>query len=143
MQIALTIYTQIGTTAVTVTASYTNSAGTSGRTTQAVVIGGTAYREAGRVILLPLQSGDTGARAVASVTISATTGTAGAFGVTLVKVIAGYVLDRPGGQQRFNVLDGQGGLIRDIEAGPCLSWYYSSNTVSTTFSGNLHFSEAT
>lgn len=143
VMIALTIYTQIGTTATTVTVSYTNQAGTSGRTTKAVVFGGTGYREAGRTLLLPLQDGDTGVRAVASVTVVATTGTAGAFGVTLIKPIAAYVLDRPGGQQRFNVVDGQGGLIRDIEAAPCLGWLYSSNTISTTFSGNLHFAEAT
>ena len=37
------------------------------------------------MILLPLQSGDTGVRAVASVSLTATTGTAGAFGVTLFK----------------------------------------------------------
>jgi hypothetical protein len=83
VRIALEIYTLIGTTARTVTASYTNQAGTSGRTTQAVAFGGTNNRERGRMVLLPLQAGDTGVQSVQNVTISASTGTAGSFGVTL------------------------------------------------------------
>lgn len=85
VMIGLSIYTLIGTTATTVTCSYTNQAGTAGRTAPTVAMGGTGFREANRMILLPLQSGDTGVRAVASVSLTATTGTAGAFGVTLFK----------------------------------------------------------
>ena len=84
-QIWVEIYTQIGSTATTITASYTNQAGTSGRTTQAVAIGGTNNREVTRVIPLTLQAGDTGVQAVASVTLAATTGTAGDFGVTIAR----------------------------------------------------------
>lgn len=85
--LGLTIYTQVGTTATTVTASYTNQDGTAGRTTIATVFGGTNHREAARMIVLPLQSGDTGVRSVQSVTVLATTGTAGNFGVTLFKPV--------------------------------------------------------
>ena len=85
VMIGLSIYTAIGTTGTTVTASYTNQAGTAGKTTQAVVFGGTGYREAARMILLPLAVGDTGCRSVESVTVLATTGTAGNFGVMLFK----------------------------------------------------------
>lgn len=141
--LGLTIYTQIGTTATTVTASYTNQAGTSGRTTKAVVIGGTAFREAGRLILLPLQDGDTGVRAVASVTVLATTGTAGAFGVTLFKPLAGFVGERPGGQQRFNVFDGMGGFVRDVDPSACLGWVYCSAGTSTSLAGTLTLVENT
>ena len=84
VKIAVEIYTLIGTTARTITASYTNQAGTSGRTTPATVFGGTNNRERGRLILLPLQAGDTGVQSVQSVTLSASTGTAGSFGVTLL-----------------------------------------------------------
>jgi hypothetical protein len=85
-QIWVEIYTQIGATASTITASYTNQAGTSGRTTQAVAIGGTNNREVTRVIPLTLQAGDTGVQAVASVTINTTsTGTAGDFGITIAR----------------------------------------------------------
>lgn len=82
------IATQIGSSAVNITASYTNSAGTPGRTTVATTIGGTGLREINRLIPLYLQSGDTGVRSVESVTLSGTTGTAGAFNVLLVKPIA-------------------------------------------------------
>lgn len=144
VHIGLSIYTQLGTTATTATASYTNQAGTSGQVTPAVTIGGTGFREASRFIMLPFAAGDTGARAVASVTIGGTgTGTAGAFGVTLYRPIAMYIIERPGGQQRFNLLDGMGGFVRDLEADPCLFWVYTPNITSTVLSGNLHFAEAT
>ncbi len=90
--IACIIDTQIGATARTITASYTDQSGNSGSTTQAIAFGGTGDREANRMIVLPLATGDTGVRAVASVTISASTGTAGAFGV-----IIGHWLHRVGG----------------------------------------------
>jgi hypothetical protein len=87
-QIAAEIYAQIGATATTITASYTNQAGVAGRITQAVVFGGTGAREAERMIILPLADGDTGVQAVASVTVAATTGTAGNFGVTVIRPLA-------------------------------------------------------
>ena len=83
VEMGLEIYTQIGVTGVTVTASYTNQAGTSGQTTVSNTLGGTGFREASRLILPGLASGDTGVRAVASVSPTNTTGTAGNFGVTL------------------------------------------------------------
>jgi hypothetical protein len=82
---ALSIYGTLGTTATTVSASYTNQAGTSGRTSPLRLFGGTGSRETHRCIVLPLQDTDTGVRAVASVTVTTTTGTAGVFGVTLFR----------------------------------------------------------
>ncbi len=82
---ALEIYTIIGTTAQTITVEYTNQAGTTGRTSPAVAFGGTGDREASRFVMVPLQLGDTGGKAVAGVTLSGSTGTAGDFGVTLFK----------------------------------------------------------
>lgn len=79
------IYTIIGTTATTLTISYTNQDGTSGRTSKAVVFGGSMRREVTRAIPIPLQDGDTGVQSVQSVTVLATTGTAGDFGITLKK----------------------------------------------------------
>ncbi len=89
-EIWLEIYTQIGATGTTVSASYTNEGGTSGRTTASMTFGGTDYREANRLIRLPLQSGDRGVRSVESVTVLATTGTAGDFGVTIMRSIDLY-----------------------------------------------------
>lgn len=82
---ALEIYTAVGATGTTITASYTNQAGTSGRTTKAIAWGATNNNAASQFFPLPLQDGDTGVREVASVTQAGTTGTAGNYGVTLFK----------------------------------------------------------
>lgn len=84
-QIWVEIYTQIGTTATTITASYTNQDGTSGQTSKAASIGGSGLREKNRIIQIPLADGDTGVQAVASVTLAGTTGTAGDFGITIAR----------------------------------------------------------
>ena len=84
----IVIYTIIGTTQTTVTISYTNSAGVSGRISTATTIGGGFYREVGVLLPIPLQAGDTGIRSIESVTLTATTGTAGNFGVCLFKPLA-------------------------------------------------------
>lgn len=77
---ALECYTDLGATGVTATISYTNQAGTAGRTTTVAI---PATWRAGRLLfILTLQSGDTGIQSIQSVTLSATTGAAGAFGVT-------------------------------------------------------------
>jgi hypothetical protein len=82
------IYAQIGSTATTITASYTNQAGVAGKITQAVVFGGGSGNQAvSRFYVATLADGDTGVRSVESVTVAATTGTAGNFGVVLFKPI--------------------------------------------------------
>lgn len=81
------VYAQVGATPTTIAASYTNQAGTAGRLTQAVTFGGAGAREQARMIKMPLQAGDYGVRSVQSVTVLATTGTAGDFGLTLAHPI--------------------------------------------------------
>ena len=87
-QIWVEIYTQIGTSGTTIAASYTDNDGNSGQTSQAASIGGTGLREAQRIIPIPLADGDIGVRAVASVTLAGSTGTAGDFGITVARPIA-------------------------------------------------------
>jgi len=89
-QIWAEIYTQIGTSATTITASYTDQDGNSGATSQAVAFGGTGNREAQRLIQLPLASGDTGVTAVASCTIAGSTGTAGDFGINIMRPLLSF-----------------------------------------------------
>ena len=84
----IVVYTIIGTTATTITISYTNSSGVSGRTSTATTFGGSFYREVGFLIPIPLQAGDTGIRSIESVTLAATTGTVGNFGVCLFKPLS-------------------------------------------------------
>lgn len=82
---ALENYATIGTTSVTATCSYTNQAGTAGQTSPAFKFAGdgTQSSKAGAMFPMPLASGDSGVRAVASVTLSATSSPSGSFGVTL------------------------------------------------------------
>jgi hypothetical protein len=88
---ALEWYTQTGATAVTVTARYTNQAGTGSRTTKVQNV--VSNRVVDSFAPLCLQDGDTGVRSVEGVTLSASTLTAGNFGVTLFKplmIIPGF-----------------------------------------------------
>ena len=105
-QIWIEIPTIIGASSTTVTASYTNEGGTSGRTTQVVAIGNTGLREAQRALPLPLQTGDAGVRSVQSITLAATTGTVGDIAVTI---------QRPLFAMPHNTA--AGGAIRDFIAG--------------------------
>lgn len=84
-QIWAEIYTIIGVTGTTITASYTDQDNNAAQTTIATGFGATNFREVSRIIPMPLASGDTGVRAVASTTVLATTGTAGNFGITVAR----------------------------------------------------------
>jgi hypothetical protein len=79
------VYTAIGATSRTLTVSYTNQDGTSGRSGTVTVA---ISMKAGEMRPIALQGGDTGVRSVENVTWSGTTGTAGDFGITLLRRIA-------------------------------------------------------
>lgn len=129
---SLDIYTQIGTTATTVACSYTNEGGTSGRTSPLTAIGATGFREAGRSIILPLQVGDAGVRSVESVTVTATTGTAGAFGVTLWKPLYGMPVLNLGSQQLlFDGIQSMAGLVPEIVDDACLYYMLVAGATSS------------
>lgn len=140
-QIWVEIYTLIGTTATTITASYTNQSGVAGQVTQATAFGGTGLREAQRLIQLPLASGDTGVQSVQSVTVLATTATAGSFGVNIMKPITNIPLGIIGcGGVRDNIA-GLPGII-EIATGACLSFTWLANaTVAPQVFGSLHMIE--
>lgn len=135
---ALEIYTQVGTTAVNATVSYTNQSGTSGRTSINATFGSTNYRNNGRFITLLPASGDYGFRAVASVTLSATTGTAGNFGVTLYKPLIFFPTPQyPNQNYVYDAITNLGGQLPKILTDACLFWLYMP---ITTASG-VHTSE--
>lgn len=143
VMIGLEIYTIIGATGTTVTVSYTNQAGTAGRTSVAAVLGGTNFREASRVIQLPLQQGDTGCRSVESVTLAASTGTAGNFGVTLFRPLLMF----PTGNlfadaRRYGGVLHAGGYMPVVEPGACLQVMGMTSTLSFgTVGGQLLLGE--
>lgn len=141
-RIFLEIYTAIGATNTTVTASYTNQAGTSGRTTKAASVGGTGLNEATRMIELPLQDGDTGVQAVASVTLAATTGTAGNFGVTLARPLISTVQGGTGVGSGRDLIAGLPS-ITELDTDACLAFiFYPNATTAPQVLGCLHSVEA-
>ena len=81
------IYTTIGTTTTTLTMTYTDQDGNTGQTAT-INIGATGFREVTRAQRIPLAAGDTGVRAIEKVKLTATTGTAGDFGITIAQPLA-------------------------------------------------------
>ena len=128
VELFLEVYTATGATASNVTISYTNSAGVAGRTTPAVAMQVTPL--VGQMLPIPLQSGDTGIRSVQSVTLSASTATAGNFGITLVKRIAEIPITVAG---TGVVLDPFALGFPTIENNACLSFMVVTATTSTGF----------
>lgn len=141
-EIWIEIYSAIGTTATTISASYTNQAGTSGRTTPAVAIGNTNLREESRIIKLPLQDGDTGVQAVASVTLAASTTTAGSFGVTIAKPIAMGLCEAVGAAVFRDFVAGLPSLP-EIATDACLAFaWLAASTTAPKGMAQLHMVEA-
>lgn len=95
-EIWLEINTAVSATATTVTVTYTNEAGTTGRSTGATAsLSGFTTR---RLVFMPLQAGDKGVQKIESVTVGGTVATAGTVNV----VVARPLFD----QARVNVANG-------------------------------------
>lgn len=138
VMIGLTIYTQIGANTTTVTASYTDQDNNAAQVPPLVVFGNTGFREAGRMILLPLAVGDSGVKAVASVTVTATTGTAGNFGVTLFKPLYSILIDDTGGISNGGFITGNTfGGMPEIVDNACLFIMCISTSTNSTASGSI------
>lgn len=133
----LSVYAQLGATGTTATVSYTNQAGTAGRTSPSVVFGGTGFREVNRGIIIPCASGDTGFRAVASVTLGAGTG-AGTYGVTLFKPLQMIIVDEQHNIMNANLINGKlmGGMPEILDTA-ALFFIAISQTTTIQASGIL------
>jgi hypothetical protein len=81
------IYTILGGNARTLTMTYTNQAGTSGRTST-INIGGSSFREVTRMQRIPLAAGDSGIQSIQTVQLNDTTGAVGNFGITIAQPLA-------------------------------------------------------
>jgi hypothetical protein len=126
------IYTVIGTTGVTLTMTYTNQAGTTGKTAT-INIGATGFREVTRAIRIPLAAGDTGVRAVEKIALSATTGTVGNFGITIAQPLALVPVGAAGSGGWRDYTTGLPG-IPTIDPGACLSVaYFPASTTAAEF----------
>jgi len=116
------IYTQIGTSTTTLTMTYTNQAGTGSRTST-INIGSTGFREVTRAQRIPLAAGDTGVRAVEKVALTATTGTAGNFGITIAQPLAWIPVGAAGVAGWRDYTTGLPG-IPSIHPDACLALYF-------------------
>lgn len=132
--------TAIGTTATTATISYVNQAGAT-KTTPAFAIGGVGLREAQRIILVPLASGDTGVRKINNLTLAATTGTAGNLIVGIGHPINFIVTQTGGGATVMDHISGAN-VLPEVMSGACVAAIFHAAT-TTAPSGLLavHFVE--
>lgn len=132
----------LGTTATTMTVQYTDQDGNTGAVSPAVTIGGTGFREGNRAVMIPLAAGDTGVRAVENVDLVATTGTAGAFGITVARILAVAVVDQAGVGGWRDFVTGLPG-VPEVETDACLSLLWiPSTTTAPELQGMASFVEA-
>jgi len=143
VQMGLEIYTVIGTTATTITTSYTNTVPTAGQASPAIAFGGTNNREASRILFVPLASGDKGVTAVANVNIVASTLTAGAFGVTLFYPLVHIPLDDILSiKGSADAMHGFGTWFPQVQSGACLHFiYHTSGATTGIVQGDVLISE--
>lgn len=102
--IGLIIYTLIGSTGTTVGIRYTNQAGVANRVSPLTSFGATGFRVPGRLIQISLAAGDTGVRSVEGVTVTASTGAAGDFGVCLFKPLMMFSLESTTGTMQLDAV---------------------------------------
>ena len=120
--IAAICWTATGATASNITVSYTNENGTSGRTTVSTgfFTGHFSYGSgapvADQVQILPLQDGDYGVQSIQSATLSASTLTAGDWGLMIYHPIS--ISDRRG---LFNQINQLGDGLPEVMSDACLN----------------------
>jgi hypothetical protein len=141
--IGLVLYATVGTTGTTVTVRYTNQAGTANRVSTATTFGATGFREVGRILMIPLQDGDTGVRSVEGVTVLATTATAGNFGVCLFKPLMTFSLDSTTGTIPLDAVSSGGmvGSMAGFDDDACLT-FMAFTPVAQNINGALLLAEA-
>jgi hypothetical protein len=142
---AIELFSTIGTTQTTVTVSYTNQDGVSGRTSQPMLIGGTGYRDLNRMIMIMPQNGDYGFHSVESVTLAGSTaGASTNIGVVLFKPLYWNHAVAAGieqyGTNNFNNLIGSPVQFEQIAENACLYVIGGGNT-GITLNGSFQFME--
>lgn len=143
VMMALEVYTAVGTTATTVSARYTNSGNTGSRNSPGRTFGGTNFREATQFLPLPLLGADLGVKSVQGVTVLASTGTAGNFGITLFKpLMAWAVLSTIGMSNARNFVLDYAQKCPQIVNG-CCPFFVIANRDTTigSFAGSMLFTE--
>lgn len=126
-------YSDTGSTATTATVSYTDDAGNTGNTSGSIALAAT--RRASMMLPIPLAAGDKGIRAVASVTLAASTLTAGNFGVTLCRRLATIAIPTANIPVQ---LDAFSLGLPQVNDDACLMWgFIPSSTTTGQFNGGM------
>jgi len=139
----LIIWTAIGGTVSTASINYINQNGISEQISPPISFPSSTSgsdRSPGRTHLIPLAPGDTGVRQVKSVTLSASTGTSGNFGVALFKPLAMMSVSF---SQPIDAVSTGGfiGSLCKIFPNACLSVFLCPGTGTQSVSGSLFFGE--
>lgn len=123
------IYTDIGTTATTLTVTYTDSGGTS-RTTTLSLGGASPLNQDSRIFpIIPAAATPLPIRSIESVQLTATTGTAGSWGITATREIAPLAL--PPVANYADLYDWARLGAPTVHADACLSFVQLCTTTST------------
>lgn len=136
---AVSISSQIGSTATTATCEYVNQAGAT-KTSHPFVIGGSGRREQNAMIQIPMADGDTGVRAVNNINLVGTTGTAGAMHIVLYKplaIVPNQISAGLGGFKAGDLLLGGGGQLTQWSEGACVG-ILMANPVSLNFNNAIN-----
>ena len=134
------VYTAIGTTSTTLTMTYTDQDGNTGATST-INIGATGFNAATRAQRIPLAAGDSGIRAVEKVRLTASTGTAGNFGITIAQPLAWIPVGAAGVMGWRDYTTGLPG-IPAIDPNACLAlMVIPSSTTAPELFGGLAFVE--
>ena len=118
--------TATGSTASNITVQYTNSSGVASRNT--VSTAHITSMPAFRMYQVPLQSGDVGVQSIQSITLSASTATAGSFGVIIMDRIAS--ISTPVANVS-NVADFATLGMPTVSDGACLAFVHQGTTTSS------------
>lgn len=119
------VYSSVGATQTTISMSYTDQDGNSA-TGVATPFGGANFGPQCRMQPLNLAAGDTGVRGVTSVTLAATTGTAGDFGVTIMRPLMELNITSIGGGGLISYIEN----IVEIKTDACLAFMFIPHTVA-------------
>lgn len=114
-QMWIEIHTSIGSSLRTLTVDYTNQDGNAAVTT--TILGSGGYLEAKAILPVPFASGDTGARAITSIQLDATTGTAGDFAMLIARPLAFIPAASTGAHDSTDFMD----QLVPVKNGACLA----------------------
>lgn len=134
------IYTLLGTNPTTLTMTYTDQDGNTG-ITSTINIGAAGFREVTRAQRIPLAAGDSGIRAIEKVKLTATTGTAGDFGITIGQPLAWIPVGAAGVGGWRDYTTGLPGIPK-IDNNACLALFFiPSTTTASEVWGTMSFVE--